>query len=78
MYNQLTLQALAWARRGDVALTGPVIEYLALGMPPQQKALIANFEGRNGNRWRILHMQDGVSGEWTGSYKTAEQALAQL
>jgi len=47
-------------------------------MPPQQKALIANFEGRNEDRWRILRMKDGVSGEWMGSYKTAEQALAQL
>ena len=78
VHDQLTLQACAWARRGDVALAGPVLEYRVLGMPIQQKALIASFGGRYGYRWKLLRVKDGVSGDWTGNHDTPEQALAQL
>lgn len=76
--NQLTLRAIAWARRGNIVLTGPVIEYRVQGMPLQQEAFIANFGGRNEDRWKILRVKEGISGEWMGNHETAEQALAEL
>jgi hypothetical protein len=32
--------------------------------------------GRKDGHWRILRVEDNVPGEWSGSYQTAEAALA--
>lgn len=48
-------------------------------LPTGHKAWIANFSAPNKrDGWRILRYRDKVQSDWTGSYKSAEEALAVL
>jgi hypothetical protein len=50
------------------------IEYEVMDLPPGHQAIIAlAYDG-----WQILHANDGFSGEWVGTYESAEAALAAL
>ena len=49
------------------------------GMPDGQKAFITKKSGNVLDpRWQLRCEKDGVSTDWTGDYKTADEALAVL
>lgn len=56
--------------------TGRVIKYNVDGRVPGEKYLIADFGGPRWPRWRVLQVKNGVSGEWTGKFGSADAALA--
>jgi len=60
--------------RGPVYGTGPSYRYEVQGLPDGEEADIAEFD----KRWKILKVQNGVQGKWTGDYSTADEALAAL
>jgi hypothetical protein len=51
-----------------------VIHCVADGLPETDAAELAADNGK----WRILRTRNGVRGEWTGDYATADEALAAL
>lgn len=51
-----------------------VIAYEVEPLPPGERASIAKHH----HTWQILRTRNGVQGDWTGGYKTAEDALASL
>jgi hypothetical protein len=76
---KLTLRPTGHVHRGPrISPTDPAFMYSVQAMPRGQEADIANFGGSNQAQWRILRRKYGVLGEWTGDYRTAEEALAAL
>jgi hypothetical protein len=71
---------IARSREGPVTGTkGPIIQYRVGGLPPEERAFIANFGGSSYEEsWRVFHTKKGVDGRWNGDYKTADDALAAL
>jgi hypothetical protein len=63
---------------GGIYDRGPTFGYTVDSLPPGHKAKIVNPSGPKRNDCQILHTKDGVQGDWTGSYKSAEEALAVL
>jgi hypothetical protein len=64
---------------GGLLGTGPVIQYSVVGMPQGQEASIANWQASHSEAiWKILRVKAGAQSDWTGTYKTAEEALAVL
>jgi hypothetical protein len=55
--------------------SGPVNKWAVEPLPHGSEITIANFDGPNAASWRILRTNSGVMGEWTGNYKTADEAL---
>jgi hypothetical protein len=51
-----------------------VINYAVEPAPLGERISIA----KTGNSWKILRTKDGVQGNWTGDFKTAEEALASV
>jgi len=75
MKNTLTLREVGHAGSGlDMSKWDKVFQYEVLGLPPTEQAWIAEMD----HVWQILRVKDGVQGHWTGSYKSAEEALAAL
>ena len=75
----LTLREVARSRTGPIWHSGPVMQYRVEGMQPGHLAMIANTRANEAPAsWQILHVKDGVSSEWAGDYKTAEDALAAI
>lgn len=72
---KLTIHPTMQFRDGpQITGTGPVIAFRVGGVPNGQQADIATFN----QVWRILRVINGVQGEWTGEYATADDALAAL
>jgi hypothetical protein len=47
-------------------------------MPEGEEANIANFGAPNRNDWQVMRVRHGKQSGWTGSYGSAEAALAEL
>jgi hypothetical protein len=76
MSTTFTLRPIGRSGEGsDSSKWDHVYQYEVLGLPPAQRATIAEMEGR---RWKTLRTQDGVQGSWVGEYETAEDALGAL
>ena len=73
-----TLHTVGRSRTGSVYGTGPISQHRVDGLLPGEEAWIANFGSSHHETWRILRTKDGVKGDWTGTYKSAENALAVL
>ena len=54
--------------------TGPVYRYRVGGLPQGEEADLA----LSSYEWRILRTRDRIQGKWTGSYGSADDALADL
>jgi hypothetical protein len=71
----LTLRAIAHIGEGPTLRTKRrAFQYEVLGLPADQQAWIADFDGG----WRILRVVDGVQGHWGGPHLTKEDALDTL
>jgi hypothetical protein len=57
---------------------GPIIQYRVGGLPPGERAFIANFGAGHEDSWRVFHTKKGLDADWKGDYKTADDALAAL
>jgi hypothetical protein len=53
---------------------GPAFRYEVQGLLGGGRASIADFNGT----WKILRFENGNSGNWTGEYSSAREALAAL
>jgi hypothetical protein len=74
-----TIHQDAWLREGPVFASGEVTGYRVGGMPDGTTARIANFGAPNNNDWRIMRINaDNTQSDWTGHYKSVEEALAAL
>lgn len=71
----LTLRAYMWFGDG-LRHDGNrrAIAFDVLGLPAGRQAWIANMH----HRWQILSAENGVCGEWSGAYRSKEEALAAL
>jgi len=63
----------------DRVITG----YQVVGMPPNQQAFINNVgshleDGFHEAQWMIRRVVNGVSSEWQGDFRTAEEARVTL
>jgi hypothetical protein len=65
-------------RDGPIYDSGVTTGYKVGSLPPGHEAFIANFGAPNRDDWRLLQAKEGVQGNWTDSYKSAEEALAVL
>jgi hypothetical protein len=45
-----------------------------IGLPEREQARIAQFR----HKWKVLRTTDGVSGEWSGQFRSLDEALASL
>jgi hypothetical protein len=72
----LSLKPIADVGDGpDVRNWKEAIQYEVQGLPPAERAWIANFGAPNRQNWRILRATEGVQSDWTGDYGSAEEAL---
>jgi hypothetical protein len=80
MTPTLTKHEIARSHDGPVNGTkGPIIQYRVGGLPPEERAFIANFGGFPcEDSWRVFHTKKGIDAHWSGDYKTADDALAAL
>jgi hypothetical protein len=76
--TKLTLEVVARSGEGRVYGNGQVIQYRVVGLPRGDQAMIANFGAPERNEWKVLRVEDDAQGEWTGEYKSAEAALAEI
>ena len=72
-HSKLTLRTLGTSE------SGPVIEsesyrYEVIGLPTGRGAMIARLSGI----WKILKIEPGKCYAWTGSFVSAEEALASI
>jgi hypothetical protein len=74
----LTLNEIGWVRDGPTFGAGPAFQYRVGNMPPGVQALITNFEAPGGNDWKIMRIEDDAQEQWSGSFGSAEEALAVL
>ena len=72
---KLTKHEFAWVSEGASRSQGRVYQYRVGGLPAGEEAWIAEFPHEG---WRILRSKSGVQGEWTGHYKSADDALETL
>ncbi len=49
--------------------------FKVIGLPEREQARIAEFRH---HRWKVLRTTDGVSGKWSGRFRSADEALASL
>jgi hypothetical protein len=76
MNGTLTLSEVASIRLGLVYGTGTIYQYSVNGLPRGHEAMLFNEAASQAPaRWKILYIKDGRSGDWTGNYPTAEEAL---
>jgi hypothetical protein len=77
MNYTLTIHPDAWLRDAPLAAGGEVTGFQVGGMPDGKTARIANFGAPNRNDWQILRINvDNTQGDWTGHYRSVEEALA--
>jgi hypothetical protein len=67
---------IAWA--GASWDRGRVIEYKVDGSSPDEETFIANFGAHGQDKWRVLRVKGGITGEWAGSFASAGEAMATL
>lgn len=72
----LTKHEVGWIRSGPVYGTGRVYQYRVGGLPIHNEAFIANFGSPHRQCWKILQVNNGMSGGWQGEYASADDALA--
>jgi len=72
----LIIRPIMWVSTYAGYANGRVIEYDVAGHTPNEKHLIADFGGPGWPRWRVLKVKNGISGEWTGKFESADAALA--
>jgi hypothetical protein len=78
---RLTLTELEIARSHGgptIGTKGPIIQYRVGGLPPGERAFIANFKNAHEDSWRVFHTKRGIDAHWKGDYKTVDDALAAL
>jgi hypothetical protein len=79
MKTSLSLQVLGTAGEGsDLRHWDTIFEYEVRGLPPGERAFIANFGGRNEAHLKVLRVHGEVQEQWTGDYPTENEALAVL
>ena len=62
-----------------IGTKGPIIQYRVGGLPPEERAFIANFGGSScDENCRVFHTKKGIDAHWSGDHKTADDALAAL
>lgn len=73
--NQLTKREYMFSREGPTfGVNRKPIAYEIFGLPSGQEAWIADIN----YSWQILRAIDGVYGDWSGEYRTVDDALAAL
>jgi hypothetical protein len=76
---QFTLHEDMWVREGPIYGSGQVIGYRVGGLPDGSTVRIANFGTPNHNDWRVMRITaDNTQTDWTGGYKSVEEALEAL
>ena len=79
MKYKLTLKPTARSRTGAEHGTGPVMLYEIEGLPEGQKISIRNVRpAAQEPVWQIGAHMKGRETRWTGTFQSAEEALAQL
>jgi len=71
----LTSHEYMWAGEGpSLATNRKPIGFEVFGLPELQRAWVAT----DSHIWQVLRAANGVYGEWSGRYKSSEEALASL
>jgi hypothetical protein len=79
MHGTLTLKPVARSRSGTEYGTGPVMLYEVEGLPEGRKISIRNVRPAIQEPvWQIGAHVKGRETRWTGTFESAEEALAQL
>src|ERR1700675_2663827 len=67
--TMITMNPSGWAGTGSesVCKTGIIIGYEVVGLPPTDRAYIAN-DGWNQEHWQTLRVKDGISSSWMGDF----------
>jgi hypothetical protein len=79
MQIKLTLKPIARSRTGVEYGTGPVMLYEVEGLPGGQKISIRNVcPAGQQSVWQIGAHFRGRETRWTGTFESADEALAQL
>lgn len=74
MSHMLTKREYLFSREGPtLGANGKTIGYEVLGLPLGEQAWIAEIH-RN---WQVLRATN-VQGDWTGQYRSADEAMAEL
>lgn len=69
----LTLREKMWRGEGSVLGVEP-IGFEVLGLPESQQAWIVD----DSHSWQVLRATNGVQDDWSGQFKSAEEALGSL
>jgi hypothetical protein len=73
--NQLTKREYMFSRESPTfGVNRKPLAYEVFGLPAGQQAWIAEID----YSWRILRAIDGVYGEWSAQYRSADEAMAEL
>jgi hypothetical protein len=79
MKSILSLKPVAQSRKGIEYGTGPVMLYKVEGLPESREISIRNVRPASQEAlWQFGAHFKGYPTRWTGSFKTAEDALAQV
>ena len=79
MQFNLTLKPIARSRAGVECGTGPIMLYEVEGLPGGQKISIRNIRPAGQQPiWQIGPHFRGRETRWTGTFESADEALAQL
>jgi hypothetical protein len=76
--TKLELREVGRVHAGRVIGDGPIYQYSVEPLARGEQIFVANFGGKNRAKWRVLRINDGVSGGWAGEYESAEEVLAIL
>ncbi len=75
MSHMLTKREYLFSGEGPtLGANGRTIGYEVLGLPLGEQAWIAEIH----RSWQVLRATDGVQGHWTGQYRSADEAMAEL
>jgi len=75
---RLSLRAIGHFRKGPDLTINQITQYEVLGLPPGERAWIANFGAPYRQNWMTLRATADVQSDWIGDYASAEEALAVL
>jgi hypothetical protein len=79
MKQKLSISPVAKSRTGQEYGTGPIMLYDVDGLPEGRKISIRNVQAAGQQPvWQIGAHVKGRDTRWTGTFETAEEALAQL
>jgi hypothetical protein len=60
---------------GQIGTEEPGQYEFHIGPGPNNKILIANFGGPNGDSWGVMQIYDDRQSDWTGDFSSAKEAL---